>query len=272
MFLPSVANGAQKSSSQGSDSNSSASSLSSGTPVSSLSGLSQVMFPPSLSFSSDMVDVCISTEDRRSEGLSLCSSNLPHAPEPTCKQQTCCELDGSFSRSERMETAIQTDQCSQRVGADTTHSRGRTTLLKDTVICGDEGSGRKESTKTAVLLALSRPSRPISRSQSQVTVAGEANKRTRRPDGCEIFCEKLCCVIAEITQKKEKKKKGKDTEEKSPLQRSKTFVNLLFRSGRKRDTSRGRSKPPSDDKASRGTFLPVTRTTKLELRACSNIL
>lgn len=61
----SVANGTQKSSSQGSES-SSASSLSSGTPVSSLSGLSQVMFPPSLPFGSDMVDVCISTEDQRS--------------------------------------------------------------------------------------------------------------------------------------------------------------------------------------------------------------
>lgn len=66
----SVANGSQKSSSQGSDSNSSASSLSSGTPVSSLSGLSQVMFPPSMPFGSDMVDVCISTEDQRSVSFS----------------------------------------------------------------------------------------------------------------------------------------------------------------------------------------------------------
>lgn len=50
----------------------------------------------------------------------------------------------------------------------------------------------------------------------------------------------------EIKQKKEKKQqKGKDPEEKSTLQRSKTFVNLLFKGGRKRDTSRGRSKSPS---------------------------
>lgn len=70
MFSSQVANGSQKSSSQGSESTSSASSLSSGTPVSSLSGLSQVMFPPSLAFGSDMVDVCISTEDQRSVGLS----------------------------------------------------------------------------------------------------------------------------------------------------------------------------------------------------------
>ncbi|XP_041819236.1 PDZ domain-containing protein 7-like [Chelmon rostratus] len=192
-WLNKLANGTQKSSSQGSESNSSASSLSSGTPVSSLSGLSQVMFPPSLPFGSDMVDVCISTEDQRSE-------------------------------SERTETAIQTDLPSQRTGADTTRSLGRTTLLRDTVIRAEDARGRKESPKTAVLLALSRPSRPISRSQSQVTVA-------------------------EIKQKKEKKQKGKDPEEKSTLQRSKTFVNLLFKGGRKRDASRGRSKSPSTDKA-----------------------
>lgn len=80
----------------------------------------------------------------------------------------------SRSESERTETAIQTDLPSQKTGADTTRSLGPTTLLKDTVIRVGEAGGRKESPKTAVLLALSRPSRPISRSQSQVTVAGEA--------------------------------------------------------------------------------------------------
>ncbi|KAM6896963.1 PDZ domain-containing protein 7-like [Xenentodon cancila] len=190
-WLNKLANGAGKSSSQGSDSNSSASSLSSGTPVSSLSGLSQVMFPPSLAFGSDMVDVCISTEDQGSE-------------------------------SERTETAIQTDSPSQKMPPDTTRSLGPTTLLKDTVICTDERKGKKESPKTAVLLALSRPSRPISRSQSQVTVA-------------------------EIKQNKEKKQKGKEPEKKSTLQRSKTLVNLLFKGGRKKDTCRGRSKSPAAD-------------------------
>lgn len=69
--------------------------------------------------------------------------------------------------------AIQTDH------ADTSRSLGATTLLRDTLIRGGEdgdgerGRSKKESTKTAVLLALSRPSRPITRSQSQVTVAGE---------------------------------------------------------------------------------------------------
>ncbi|XP_020486483.2 PDZ domain-containing protein 7 [Labrus bergylta] len=193
-WLNKLANGTQKSSSQGSGSTSSVSSLSSGTPVSSLSGLSQVMFPPSMPFGSDMVDVCISTEDLR-------------------------------SASERTETAMQTDLPSQKTALDTTRSLGLTTLLRDTAIRGEEEQtrGRKESTKTAVLMALSRPSRPISRSQSQAT-------------------------IAEINQKKDKKQKGKDPEEKSTLQRSKTLVNLLFKGGRKRDASRARSKSPSKDK------------------------
>uniref|UniRef100_A0A8C2ZCZ6 PDZ domain containing 7 n=1 Tax=Cyclopterus lumpus TaxID=8103 RepID=A0A8C2ZCZ6_CYCLU len=179
-WLNKLANGTQKSSSQGSESNSSASSLSSGTPVSSLS---------------------VNTRPKRRD------------------------LVVHLSRSDRTETAMQTDL------PETTRSLGRTTLLRDTVIRGEEeeeeeeeeevkvkGGGRQESPKTAVLLALSRPSRPISRSQSQVTVA-------------EV--------------KEEKKQKGKHPEVESTLQRSKTFVNSLFKGGRKRDTSRGRSKSPS---------------------------
>ncbi|XP_077481851.1 PDZ domain-containing protein 7-like [Stigmatopora argus] len=192
-WLNKLANGGQKSSSLGSESNSSASSLSSETPVSSLSGLSQVMFPPSLQFACDMVDVCISTDDQRFE-------------------------------SDRSEAAIQTD---------TTRSRGATTLLRDTVIRREEdeteGGPKKESRKTAVLLALSRPSRRISRSQSQVT-------------------------IAEISQKKAKKQKvEKNSGEKSALQRSKTLVNLLFGGARKRRDSRGLAKSLSTEKEERQT-------------------
>jgi len=50
----------------------------------------------------------------------------------------------------------------------------------------------------------------------------------------------------EVKQKKEKKQKHPEV--KSTLQRSKTFVNSLFKGGRKRDTSRGRSKSPSTPK------------------------
>ncbi|XP_041706768.1 PDZ domain-containing protein 7-like [Coregonus clupeaformis] len=193
-------NETRQSSSQGSDSNSSASSLSSGTPISSLSGLSQVMFPPSLPFGMDMVDVCISTEDQRS-GSGQCT-----------------------------DTAIQTDPSPHRMGADTSHSLGATTLLQDSAIRGEGGEGgrgRGESPKTAVLMALSRPSQPIHRSQSQVTVA----------------------EVKQTKQKKQQQKGGKNPE-RSTLQRSKTFVNLLFR-GRRRDTSKGRSKSPPNSEAGR---------------------
>lgn len=81
----------------------------------------------------------------------------------------------SRSESERTETAIQTDLPPQRSSADTTRSLGPTTLLRDSVIRVGQDGETKESPKTAVLLALSRPSRPISRSQSQATMAGEAS-------------------------------------------------------------------------------------------------
>lgn len=162
-----VANGGQPASSQGSDSYSSTSSLSSGTPVSSLSGLSQVMFPPP--FSSEMVDVCISTED---------GSSRRHS-------------------SDRTETAIQTDpldpdsspQPARVISMDTSRMVGETVLLKDTVIRSGSfdksleakkrtfSAGDKEildSPKTAVLMALSKPRKPIRRSQSHITVSGTA--------------------------------------------------------------------------------------------------
>lgn len=159
-FFLSVANGGQPSSSQGSDSYSSTSSLSSGTPVSSLSGLSQVMFPPA--FGSEMVDVCISTEDR---------SRRPS--------------------SERIETAIQTDpqeldttsRASRVITTETSRTVGETVLLKDTAIRSATSHSRTrtfsagdketlESPKTAVLMALSKPRKPIRRSQSHITVSG----------------------------------------------------------------------------------------------------
>ncbi|KAA0717740.1 PDZ domain-containing protein 7 [Triplophysa tibetana] len=204
-WLNKLANGGQPSSSQGSDSYSSTSSLSSGTPVSSLSGLSQVMFPPL--FGSEMVDVCISTEDR---------SRRPS--------------------SERTETAMQTDpqeldlsvRASRVITAETSRTVGETVLLKDTVIRSGHthsytrtfSAGDKEaldSPKTAVLMALSKPRRPIRRSQSHIT-------------------------ISEDKQKKKKRQKDKVEVEGSTLQRSKTFVSLLFKSGRRRERSSSRDR------------------------------
>ncbi|XP_036403354.1 PDZ domain-containing protein 7-like [Megalops cyprinoides] len=223
-WLNKLANGPRQSSSQGSDSTSSVSSLSSGTPVSLLSGLSQVMLPPHLprppSFGSEMVDVCISTED-----------SPRRQPGPDCTA----------------ETAIQTDP--PLADADTSRTLGATVLLRDTAIRSEStergvqpraraSSMVGDSPKTAVLMALSKPRRPIQRSQSHITVSG-------------ITCDR----------RKKKKQKGKVEGEGSTLQRSKTFVNLLFRSGRKREASRdrregdtgeagrGRSKSPSHSKS-----------------------
>lgn len=175
-----MANGGQPSSSQGSDSYSSTSSLSSGTPVSSLSGLSQVMFPPPFG---EMVDVCISTEDGLSRKLS----------------------------SNRNEMAIQTEplepdtssQPSRVLSMDISRTVGETILLKDTAIgSGNFGKGRArtfsagdkevlDSPKTAVLVALSKPRKPIRRSQSYITISGTRS----------LTClEKACCLLYIMVQ------------------------------------------------------------------------
>lgn len=56
----------------------------------------------------------------------------------------------------------------------------------------------------------------------------------------------MCGCATEINQ--EKKQKGKEPQERSTLQRSKTLVNLLFRGGRK-------TKSPSTNKADKGEYL-----------------
>lgn len=172
-----VANGAPVSHWRGSDSNSSGFSLSSSTPLSSLSGLSQVFFPPA--FASEMVDVAVSTEDHP-----RCPSNaepaaitaVPTDPQP-------------FSNGSHHGSLVATE---------TSRTVGATVLLKDTVIRGkgegprEEGGERergrastrelsseeqkagKRSPQTAALMALSKPRRPIRRSQSQITASGEA--------------------------------------------------------------------------------------------------
>ncbi|XP_051883646.1 PDZ domain-containing protein 7a [Pristis pectinata] len=191
----------------GSDTNSSTSSHSSGTPLSSMSDSLQVFLPTTHS-STDMVDVCISTEDSKSL---------------------------QYNRLETIETAIQTDlQLSPSSNIDVTGEQrpgkaarersrtlGRTVLLKETAIrsdsfkethirsrtysTGDSADEFLDCPKTAVLMALSKPRKPISRSQSYITIGED---------------------------KKKKRKKQKSSEKETKLQRSKTFVNIFFRSGR----------------------------------------
>ncbi|KAF6731491.1 PDZ domain-containing protein 7 [Oryzias melastigma] len=240
-WLDKLANDGPPPSSHGSDSNSSVSSLSSSTPLSSLSGLSQVLFPPI--FHTEMVDVAISTEDRTQR--------------PASSERTA-------------DTAIQTDpqvpnyldhpspnrSFSDMPGsADTSRTVGETLLLKDTVIRGKgegpremggakEGGrhrgralstgdreGEKRSPKTEALMALSKPRKPIRRSQSHITLSGE-NLTTN------FVCVYVYAPLEDRDKKKKKQQKEKvPSEGKTNLQRSKTFVNLLFRKDHKEKKS-----------------------------------
>ncbi|XP_041124175.1 PDZ domain-containing protein 7-like isoform X2 [Polyodon spathula] len=229
-WLNKLGNGHLQQSSQTSDTNSSLSSYSSGTPLSSSSGISQ-MLPH---YASEMVDVCISTEDSRRP-----------------------------SYSERTETAMQTDlqipptntldqdslqRSGKNIATETSRTLGATVLLKDTAIrnesfkeaararhrtfsTGDSDDEQLDSPKTAVLMALSKPRKTIRRSQSHITVL-------------------------EDKQKKKQQQKGKASGEGTALQRSKTFVSLLFRSGRtgkqqKSQSSREKRQNGSPERRSR---------------------
>ncbi|XP_060749808.1 PDZ domain-containing protein 7 [Tachysurus vachellii] len=175
--------------SRGSDSSSSASSLSSGTPLSSVAGLSQATLPLSL------------------------------------------PLRSSFS-----EGQFHTDLLENDFHTETSLSRGPTELLQDSAIRNDGGAGgggggggggrvdRREGRKTSLLMALSRPSPPIRRTQSHMT-------------------------ISEEEQRKQKKQKEGREEGGISLQRSKTFLGLF----RKRSSSRERSKSPSRAELPYGT-------------------
>ncbi|XP_064177025.1 PDZ domain-containing protein 7-like isoform X1 [Anguilla rostrata] len=213
-WLDKLANGTGHSSSHGSDSNSLSSSLSWGTPASSLSGLSQVMLPPMLPcFGPDMVDV---------------------------------NLGGDPPRQPSAEASIQTDPPEPDhalVSTETSRSLGATVLLRDTAIRGESlergarrgtltSEGRLVSPKTALLMALSKPPRPIRRSRSHITVSEENQKKWKK-----------------------KLQKGAVEEGEKTLKRSKTFVSLLFRGARKRDASRGRSKSPSRSETDRGLWF-----------------
>lgn len=188
--LFSVANGGPAPFSHGSDSNSSASSLSSSTPLSSLSGLSQVLFPPV--FGSEMVDVAISTEDR---------SRRPSSAERTA--DTAIQTDPNPPNLVDHPSTHNGSYPDRLVTTETSRTVGATVLLKDTVIrgkgegpremggAGEGGRGRtrtlstgdqevvKHSPKTAALMALSRPRKPIRRSQSHITASGETCSLTR---------------------------------------------------------------------------------------------
>ncbi|XP_072293584.1 PDZ domain-containing protein 7a [Eucyclogobius newberryi] len=230
-WLDKLANGGPPSWSHGSDSNSSASSLSSGTPLSSESGLSQVLYPPL--FGHDMVDVAIASEEPpryhiRTERTSeiAVQTDPPH-----------------HLLSEELHPLDVTYPDHIAVG-ETSRTVGQTVLLKDSIIRG-KGEGPREmggtgekrrgkartlssgewntpnhSPKTEALMALSGPPNPIRRSQSHLTAS-------------------------EDRQKKQQKEKSSGPPN---LQRSKTFVNLLFKKERKEKSPKSPSRHTDKDK------------------------
>ncbi|XP_076778468.1 PDZ domain-containing protein 7 isoform X2 [Arvicanthis niloticus] len=171
-WLDRLSNGVLQQLSPASESSSSVSSYASSAPCS------------SGSLPSDRMDVCLGPE------------------EPT----------GHGSGWGRADTAMQTEpDMGSRV--ETWCSVRPTVILRDTAIRSDGPSSTRhldsalsESPKTALLLALSRPRPPITRSQSHLTLWEEKKQR--------------------------KKEKSGSSGEKGALQRSKTLMNLFFKGGR----------------------------------------
>uniref|UniRef100_G3WKT0 PDZ domain containing 7 n=1 Tax=Sarcophilus harrisii TaxID=9305 RepID=G3WKT0_SARHA len=215
-WLDQLNNGPLQQLSQTSESSSTVSSYSSSIPYSSGSGSSCLPL--------DMVDVGLSTE----------------------------ELVGPGSRGwGRADTAIQTEPEVSGV-VETWCSVRPTVILRDTAIRSDgpllaRRSGSRldtalsESPKTALLLALSRPRPPITRSQSYLTLWEEKKQR--------------------------RKEKSGSPPEKGALQRSKTLMNLFFKAGKTgRLTGDGKNEASVSALSSIGTSGPVQKFVTWKLR------
>ncbi|XP_040599770.1 PDZ domain-containing protein 7 [Mesocricetus auratus] len=171
-WLDRLSNGTLQQLSPASESGSSVSSYASSVPCS------------SGSLPSDRMDVCLGPEEPSGRGPGWGRADTAMQTEP--------DMDS------RVET-----WCSVRP----------TVILRDTAIRSDGPSSTRrldsalsESPKTALLLALSRPRPPITRSQSHLTLWEEKKQR--------------------------KKEKSGTPGEKGALQRSKTLMNLFFKGGR----------------------------------------
>ncbi|XP_039217567.1 PDZ domain-containing protein 7 isoform X2 [Crotalus tigris] len=195
-WLNRLTNGQLQQLSQTSESSSSMSSYSSGTPLSSMNGL--FMAPVPSSAESCMVDVGISAE-------------LPVQSHLSQRAETAMQTeplpDGAFfsgsliSETQRIvqpmeilkDTAIRTESLKESF-----HLRKHQPFVSKEIT--------EPSPKMALLLALSHPRLPIKRSQSYLTICEEKHQR----------------------------KKGKliSSEKKVTLQRSKTLMNLFFKSTR----------------------------------------
>ncbi|XP_068253584.1 PDZ domain-containing protein 7 isoform X2 [Nyctibius grandis] len=203
-WLSRLTNGQLQQLSQASETSSSISSYSSGPVLGAVNGLGTATpGPPART-----VDVAISTEDGPRRGWAR----------------------------ERAERAMQTEPAAEGL-PEMRRTVRPPELLRDTAI---RGQGTREppgthprrtfahSPKTALLLALSRPRQPITRSQSHLTVAEEKRKK--------------------------EKPEGQGARGAPPgLHRSKTLVNLFFKGGRATSQSWDppSQEPPASDRRAR---------------------
>ncbi|CAH2322907.1 PDZ domain-containing 7 [Pelobates cultripes] len=214
-WLNRLTNGQLQQLSQTSETSSSISSYSSGAAMNAINGYHHALISSSAMYDAAMVDVGISTET----DLPRSSSRLSDFEGPQKLGKVLSETQRTIRPTVLLkDTAIRTESF-----LESQHKK------KNKSSSGDYY--RSESPKTALLLALSKPRKPIKRSQSNLTL-WEARK----------------------TKKKEKR----TTTENASLQRSKTFMNLFFKGSRGKvngESSQGASskpKPPPNRDTEKG--------------------
>ncbi|XP_072280117.1 PDZ domain-containing protein 7 [Pyxicephalus adspersus] len=242
-----LTNGQLQQLSQASETSSSISSYSSGVPQGIVNGFHQALISSPAMFESGMVDVGISTE------ISLDSHLLG-------KSETAIQTDLHSSSSVLSDP--DGAQNLRKLRSEMQRTVHPPVFLKDTAIRSEsilesplkrrqrkqigEDFPNSESPKTALLLALSKPRKPIKRSQSYISL-WEARKK--------------------------KKKEKKNSPENISLQRSKTFLNLFFKGGRSKEngeSSKSSSTPDSKRRArspSKGESEKVNIVQKFMIRS-----
>ncbi|ERE78718.1 PDZ domain-containing protein 7 [Cricetulus griseus] len=159
----------------------------------------------------------LSTASESGSSVSSYASSVPCSSGslPSDRMDVCLGPEEPIGRGPgwgRADTAMQTEP-DMGSCVETWCSVRPTVILRDTAIRSDGPSSTRrldsalsESPKTALLLALSRPRPPITRSQSHLTLWEEKKQR--------------------------KKEKSGTPGEKGALQRSKTLMSLFFKGGR----------------------------------------
>ncbi|NWY00314.1 PDZD7 protein, partial [Nothoprocta ornata] len=223
-----------------------------------------------------------------SSGPAPAALNGPGAPARTVDVAISTEDGPRGGRGrERAERAMQTEPAAEGL-PETRRTVRPPELLRDTAIRG--GAGGREppgalarrpfahSPKTALLLALSRPRQPITRSQSDLTVAG---RHPTLPHACHPLGPPVLGSPGEEKRKKEKPEGQRVRGAPPGLHRSKTLVNLFFKGGRASSQSwappgqeppaperRARAKSPGRpdgdrEKSRRASILGVAGTAAL---------